>query len=578
MKKTLKVIILLTFCLAIFRYLNPKEYRYPIEEQRQILNNYLSEKYQNQYKLYSAYFNKDDDIPDIGKYDKNAILWLGRQPLKISKQLIPNLQKFGIILSSDFAKKKVIERFAGKKMYQFPEFSVQETKIIRNPRYYALIGDPQYAQRELKKRKLKYKKYSFNNLSQLKSDLKELKGIIIEEEKKQLTFNMDPVLLEALLNEIPIAENKTKNRTSSEALVGETVEYYFDKKEFIDILNKIENNEEKNNLDWIKENFTTAEAEERLKTILNSHKNLIKFSNVINIDTHDTTGFHAQGDIWLIHDLLDKMDHRKEYNITFADTPYRVPSSISIYIRGEITELEDKQIDNKKILYIAYPVYAEHTSFDNYMKAIIEINTSYNNIVVASKQMQDYLQKHNIKSEWIPQFTNIDKFYPDYDASRKSEILFVGNYYFDRKSAVYAKKNNLPITIYGNRWPKGWATAKYVDNRVLRKYYSSAKIVLSDQLKSMTDFGVIVNRIYDATACNTLVISEYVPEIENVYGDCVPMWKSEKELVSLIKYYLAHEEERKQKAQCAYEITLENFTSDIVAKKFNKMIEELENE
>ena len=53
----------------------------------------------------------------------------------------------------------------------------------------------------------------------------------------------------------------------------------------------------------------------------------------------------------------------------------------------------------------------------------------------------------------------------------------------------------MPVTIYGKWWPKGWATAEYVDNRILRQYYSSAKIVLSDQNAYMKDFGVIVNRI-----------------------------------------------------------------------------------
>ena len=154
----------------------------------------------------------------------------------------------------------------------------------------------------------------------------------------------------------------------------------------------------------------------------------------------------------------------------------------------------------------------------------------------------------------------------------------MGNYNYNRKSPQIAKKNNLPITIYGTKWPKGWAKESYVDNRILRKYYSSAKIVLSDNNKYMTDFGVIVNRVFDATACGTLVVSEWVDEINEVYGDCVPMYKTEKEFVDIVNYYLSHDKEREEKAKCAQKITLENYTSEIVAQKFNKLIEEIKSE
>ena len=92
--------------------------------------------------------------------------------------------------------------------------------------------------------------------------------------------------------------------------------------------------------------------------------------------------------------------------------------------------------------------------------------------------------------------------------------------------------------------------------------------------------GVISNRIFDGTACGTLVISDYMPEIEAIYGDSVPMWKTEKELVNLIKYYLdpKHEEERLEKAQRAREITLKNFTAKQAAEKFEQIIEDVRRE
>ena len=109
---------------------------------------------------------------------------------------------------------------------------------------------------------------------------------------------------------------------------------------------------------------------------------------------------------------------------------------------------------------------------------------------------------------------------------------------------------------------------------MINKYYASAKIVLNDHRREMKEAGFISNRIFDATASGALVISDYIPEIEKIYGDTVPMWQTEQELIELVKYYLApeHETERKEKADRAREITLKHFTAATVAKQFNDLI------
>ena len=87
----------------------------------------------------------------------------------------------------------------------------------------------------------------------------------------------------------------------------------------------------------------------------------------------------------------------------------------------------------------------------------------------------------------------------------------------------------------------------------------------------MKDFGFISNRIFDATACKAFVISDYMPEIEKLYGDSVPMYKNKAELLNLLDYYLKHPEERHQKAERAYEITLK-YRSHHLAQEYWKSI------
>ena len=78
----------------------------------------------------------------------------------------------------------------------------------------------------------------------------------------------------------------------------------------------------------------------------------------------------------------------------------------------------------------------------------------------------------------------------------------------------------------------------------------------------MIEAGFVSNRIFDATACKAFVISDYMPEIEEIYGDSVPMYRNEREFKALIDYYLAHPEERREKAERAYQITMARFTAD----------------
>ena len=155
-------------------------------------------------------------------------------------------------------------------------------------------------------------------------------------------------------------------------------------------------------------------------------------------------------------------------------------------------------------------------------------------------------------------------------------MLFVGANTFYRTAVPTLLKHAIPVDVYGPYWPNGVAKASYVDNRILRKYYSSAKIVLNDTRQGMKQFGFISNRIFDASACGTLVISDYMPEIEQIYGDAVPMYRSESELIDLVKYYLTHEDERRIKAQKAKEITLKNFTAQQAAEKFHAIIENVQ--
>lgn len=240
--------------------------------------------------------------------------------------------------------------------------------------------------------------------------------------------------------------------------------------------------------------------------------------------------------------------------------------SINIYLFGWKVYFPNKNGIN--IAYILYP--------DCYNKYYSQY---YDMLAVASKQYLSELANDISYVKYIPQFTNTKKFYFKKDDKYANNILFVGNNHITgitRKSVEYAMKNNIIVDVYGKWWnsfnSKINFKGDFIANEHLHKYYSSAQIVLNDHMKSMSDNGFISNRVFDVTASRGFLISDYMPEIKEVYGDNVPMYKNAKEFKELIDYYLQHPEIRDEKAKNAQQITLKNFSLEKIGGLFETEI------
>lgn len=292
------------------------------------------------------------------------------------------------------------------------------------------------------------------------------------------------------------------------------------------------------------------------------------------------------GDYWIAEDLKEgfqqlgyntEIDYRGEYHTKRTTTP-----KINIYMRG-YTKFTPPLADGKNILYVYYPMaydeksqYKTNKSTLNNRSSLPEnsnLDDDFNNfdiIAVASKTYQEKLNQKGIKSIFIPQYTNPQKFYPNYDENIKNDILFVGSNWHDRTSLRYALESGFNVAVYGYNWqgivPQNMYKGNYIPNTELNRYYSSAKIVLNDHRPDMKEHGFINNRIYDATACGTLVISDYMPEIADLYKDSIPMYRNKEELKVLLDYYLKNEDERQKLAKKAQEITLKKFTNKTIAQ------------
>ena len=279
------------------------------------------------------------------------------------------------------------------------------------------------------------------------------------------------------------------------------------------------------------------------------------------------------GDYWLGLDLASGLreknyDIRVDYHELFE---FEENEDINIVIRG----LHPCNGLNRTKLNIMYMISCRNKITQQ------ELN-QYDIIIVGSLKYQQKLCKKQKHTYYLPQFTNIKRFYPEKNEKYKNQILYVGNAYAGMRPAVqFAVSNDIPISVYGKFWEdkidNKLIKGQYIDNNELHKYYSNADIVLNDTQVMMKENGFISNRIYDVTACKGFLISDYLPEIEEVYGNSIPMYRNAEEFKNLINYYLAHPKERIAKAEKAYNITINNYTSSIFARKLNTLIEKDKN-
>lgn len=92
--------------------------------------------------------------------------------------------------------------------------------------------------------------------------------------------------------------------------------------------------------------------------------------------------------------------------------------------------------------------------------------------------------------------------------------------------------------IYGGGWRQlvdpSLIAADHVANEDLPAVYASAGVVLNDHWETMRVAGFVSNRVFDVLACGTPIISDHLPDLKDLFGDCVPTAADAAELSRLV--------------------------------------------
>ncbi|MCB0487326.1 MAG: glycosyltransferase [Cyclobacteriaceae bacterium] len=167
----------------------------------------------------------------------------------------------------------------------------------------------------------------------------------------------------------------------------------------------------------------------------------------------------------------------------------------------------------------------------------LEEYQQFDHVFVASNKLTKKLKPIlGAKVSPLHQCTDPEIFRPT-DDPIKTEVLFVGN---SRKVLRDVVKNVISFSqfqfkVYGSYWdglidPK-YIGGEHIENRDLYKYYSGAKALLNDHWEDMKEEGFVSNRLFDAVACNANIVSDYMKEIEEIFGNRVHTYKDRDQLL-----------------------------------------------
>lgn len=339
-------------------------------------------------------------------------------------------------------------------------------------------------------------------------------------------------------------------------------------------INQIGNliNKAKNELENIREKekkYVETANNVLLKQIKNARFEILKFLSPLKILHYGSYWMGKNDVVYTMSDDLCDLCNLKRINLRiYSKFPSkRIESNINTP-NGKLCKLNHKKImrdiawyKSDAVILNSGGLYLDDETFiklRNSGVTTIGISLSdpdvfpYNGKVYANKFDIFYTNsKYSLLNEYPKTGTNIKLmpfaaskkhhyYMPEID--RKYDVVIVAHAREDRKPIVKKLENMCKVGTYGRGWEKSLGVVNGLDHV---KAINSGKIYLSFS-RTIAGFDNVKVGIFEAIACNQVVITSYMEELQDYFdiGTEIICYKNENELYELVKYYLEHEEER----------------------------------
>jgi hypothetical protein len=196
-------------------------------------------------------------------------------------------------------------------------------------------------------------------------------------------------------------------------------------------------------------------------------------------------------------------------------------------------------------------------------------------VLVASERFAEALRERTrTPVEVMLQATDASRFQPmPADPAQAHDVVVVAKSRDVFRSAVAdAIAGGLRPAIYGSGWEPfvdpALVVSEYVPNEELPVVYSSAGVLLNDHWQSMHEWGFASNRLFDALACETPVISDDLPELAGLFDGAVLTYHDATDLRSLVDATLADRTAARVRAARGRRIVIAHHTFEHRAQQF----------
>jgi hypothetical protein len=179
----------------------------------------------------------------------------------------------------------------------------------------------------------------------------------------------------------------------------------------------------------------------------------------------------------------------------------------------------------------------------------------------------EWMRRYNERAYYLPHAYDPARHYPQEDGQDVAahDVVFVGTDWPERRELLSAVNwEGIDLGLYGlwkglpSRHPlRRHLHRCIVDNATTAALYRRAAIGLNPYRQSVMDSPdspristaeSLNPRALELAACGCFAISDKRAEAQEVFGGLVPAYETSQELEDLIRYYLAHPAERREKA------------------------------
>jgi hypothetical protein len=166
---------------------------------------------------------------------------------------------------------------------------------------------------------------------------------------------------------------------------------------------------------------------------------------------------------------------------------------------------------------------------------------SYDRVFAASRTWSSQMsQEWGVRIDPLLQATDPELFHPDRgEPDTGHSLLFVGSSRKVLRPLVGAAVDQgLPLSVIGHQWdgliPARYVKAEYLGNDLVGEAYRRAGVVLNDHWDDMREQGFISNRLFDAVASGSRVVTDHVAGIDGLFGRSVQVVDDPAELGKLV--------------------------------------------